>query len=303
MEGYLVLGVIVIFLLVAFLHFLKGKEEMIKVIPCDGDKFHWPYYLYFPKTKDYKNTLLVYPNNTGKENDWLEVHDALARHKAAEIMPLVERLGTILLVPVFPRPKKHWRLYTHALNRDALLTKIPGLERVDLQLIEMIADARKRLAVKGIEVEEKVLMLGFSASGMFSNRFTFLHPEKVKAAAIGAPGGWAVAPLGEWEGEMLPYPVGTGDFKDTFGYEANLEAIKKVPLFFFLGDRDTNDFFGNNNQVNKYFGATPALRWPYSEQIYAASGTNSKFSLYPGVGHYVSADMLNDIEKFLSLYI
>jgi hypothetical protein len=41
-------------------------------------------------------------------------------------------------------------------------------------------------------------MIGFSASGAFTNRFTLLHPEMIKAASIGAPGGWPIVPTATW---------------------------------------------------------------------------------------------------------
>lgn len=58
----------------------------------------------------------------------------------------------------------------HALDRDALTTEIEGLKRIDRQLISMIDDARERMKQKGLVLNEKVLMAGFSASGMFVNR-------------------------------------------------------------------------------------------------------------------------------------
>ena len=104
---------------------------------------------------------------------------------------------------VFPRPKKDWRIYTHALDRDSLLTERKEYRRFDQQLIRMIDDARTRLRSDGYRFDKRVLMFGFSASGMFTNRFTFLHPERIKAAAIGSPGGWAMAPIDSWKDTAL----------------------------------------------------------------------------------------------------
>lgn len=75
-----------------------------------------------------------------------------------------------LLIPVFPRLQKYEDFYMHALDRDALTTEIEGLKRIDRQLISMIDDARERMKQKGLVLNEKVLMAGFSASGMFVNR-------------------------------------------------------------------------------------------------------------------------------------
>ena len=99
----------------------------------------------------------------------------------------------------------------------------------------------RRLKKKNLKFDKRVLINGFSASGMFANRFTFLHPTRVKAAAIGSPGGWAIAPAAEFKGKTLRYPIGTSDFKTVAGEKLDLKNLRKVPLFIFLGDKDEND--------------------------------------------------------------
>jgi hypothetical protein len=59
----------------------------------------------------------------------------------------------------------------------------------------MIEDARAKFAREKLKFDERVYMIGWTASGMFVNHITFLHPKRVKAAAIGSPGGWAIAPV------------------------------------------------------------------------------------------------------------
>ena len=133
---------------------------------------------------------------------------------------LAERLGTPLLVPLFPRPKAAGEgdnLYLHALTRAALTAEAPALKRVDLQLLAMADDARKLLAAKGVPVDAKLLLRGFSASGSFVNRFAVLHPERVLAVACGSPGGWPLAPAAKAGGETLPYPVGIADVRGADG--------------------------------------------------------------------------------------
>ena len=178
--------------------------EVIRVEAQPEKGFLYPYYLYIPpELRDEKNsgapqTLLVLPNNTGQTNDDLTVHDASAKRLAEGRRKLAGQLKVALLAPVFPRPKTDGRIYTHALDRDSLVTEKKELKRFDLQLIRMIDDARKRLRADGLSFDERVMMYGFSASGMFTNRFAMLHPERVKAAAFGSPGGWAMAPIASW---------------------------------------------------------------------------------------------------------
>jgi hypothetical protein len=138
---------------------------------------------------------------------------------------------------------------------------------------------------------------------MFANRFTALHPERVKAAAIGAPGGWPIAPVAEYKGVELNYPIGIADLFQLVGYSFDLENFKNTPLYFYLGDQDTNDALPYNETLNTYINSTtPVSRWPIAEEIYNSVGCNCKFVLYPGVGHEITSQMDGDVESFLLQY-
>lgn len=116
-------------------------------------------------------------------------HERRARETVSLCRAVAGRLGVAVLMPAFPRPRSQDGVYTHALDRDAMLTRDPALRRPDLQLIAMIDDARRRLEREGVHTERRVLMHGHSAAGMFVSRFVLLHPDRVKAATIGAPDG------------------------------------------------------------------------------------------------------------------
>lgn len=45
---------------------------------------------------------------------------------------IAQKLGVPLLVPCFDRPKTNWERYTHALDRDTLLSNEGSLARFDL---------------------------------------------------------------------------------------------------------------------------------------------------------------------------
>lgn len=123
-----------------------------------------------------KITLLVEPNNTGLLNDSIEVHREHAIYLATKssVGNNVSRMLKIpLLVPVFPRPASQPLTYTHALDRDVMLENTATLKRPDLQLLNMIKDAKIVLASFNIEVEPKVFMSGFSASATFID--VFIH--------------------------------------------------------------------------------------------------------------------------------
>jgi len=289
-------------------------KDFIRVEADAAKGFAYPYYLYIPpdlrgaKTKTH--TILVLPNNTGKGSDDLSVHEADVKRRAAQNASLAGLLKTALLMPVFPRPATDWRIYTHALDRDALVTGKKEYARFDRQLVAMIDDARARMNKDGLKFDRRVLLTGFSASGMFVNRFAFLHPDRVKAAAIGSPGGWAIAPAAVYKEKTLRYPIGTNDFKTVSGKKFDLKRARKVPLFIFLGDKDENDsvVFGDayepedKDLIFELFGKTPVERWEISKTLYSQARMNAEFKLYPNVKHTVSVEMRGDILAFLSKY-
>ena len=112
-------------------------------------------------------------------------------------------------------------------------------------------------------------MWGFSASGSFVNRFVFLHPERVLAAAYGSPGGWAIAPLSSYKGTRLRYPIGVADLDQLTGRPFDLAAVAKVPQFLFMGADDNNDSViyddsfdsGARIRIFTLFGPTLLARW------------------------------------------
>lgn len=283
---------------------------VLKVAPDTAAGFRWPYYLYVPTRPPEDSsavTILVEPNNTGLCSDDYALQDSLTLQRANQLRNLCDELGVAALVPVFPRPMEHWKVYTHALDRDALLTDIPELKRLDLQLIAMIDDARQRLGERSIVADDRVLMTGFSASGMFVNRFALLHPRRVKAVACGSPGGWPVAPLAEWQGEPLRYPVGIADLEEITGEPFDSGSFAQLPQFLYLGDQDTNDAVEyedgfdvqDRDLIYRLFGDTLVSRWPTIETIYRQAAPACRLRLYEGVGHEITPVMWRDIKAFL----
>jgi len=294
------------------------SAEAVKIEAQPNEGFSYPYYLYVPpalrdaKARKQTHTLLVIPNNTGEISDDLSVHEAKVKKNMKNLnLYLASKLSVAVLMPVFPRPKTDWRIYTHALDRDSMLTDKKDYRRFDLQLVAMIENAREKLKAEKLKTDKRVLITGYSASGMFANRFTFLHPKRVKAAAIGSPGGWAIAPTSSYKEKTLRYPVGTGDLKSVAGKSFDNKNLQKVPLFIFLGDKDTNDSvtFGDGydaedkDLVFEIFGKTPVERWELSKSLYRDSRLNATFKLYPNIGHTVTDEMLKDITEFFSKYI
>jgi hypothetical protein len=197
--------------------FDQFKRDTLIKVPSDPEKgFNFAYYLYVPieQRGTHQSILYVEPNNTGTQNDDLEVHDKAARRfiESSYSHRIAVKLRSPMLVPVFPRLASRWQEYTHYLNRRAMKISDGPLRRIDLQLKAMIEDARTRLAKSGITIGPKVFMNGFSSSAGFTLRFTALHPELIQATSAGGINALPILPLKKWKGKILRYPIGVGDF-------------------------------------------------------------------------------------------
>jgi hypothetical protein len=163
---------------------------LIKPVRAPKRGYHYDAYLWIPSEygRDDIHRLLVSPNNSGTADDSLEFHEDKALYSILNNWEyrVAQQLNVPHLMPVFPRPRTDWHLYTHSLDSDTMAVPSGKLKRIDLQLLAMIDDARIYLARQhGIALEKQVFLSGFSASGTFVNRFTVLHPDRVCAVACG----------------------------------------------------------------------------------------------------------------------
>ena len=300
--------ILIVFAL-SFAVLAQGPTPDVRKIEADPAKgFSYPYYLYVPPKSDQPigRHLLVLPNNTGKGNDDLAFHEANVKRRIAQVPLAFGKLNSPAIMPVFPRPGTDWKIYTHALDRDSLTTDKKEFARFDRQLVAMIDDARRRLEQEEMSLDKRVLIYGFSAAGMFANRFAFLHPDRVIAAAVGSPGGWPIAPAAEFNGKKLRYPIGIGDLQSVAGKKADVKRLKAVRFFVFLGDKDDNDsvIFGDGYEpvdkdlVFELFGKVPVDRWETSKKLYADAGLNAEFKMYPGIGHTLNPAIIGDVNSF-----
>ena len=293
----------------AVLHRCEIDESAVEEHPASPARgFDWPYLLWRPRVARGSPSLLVVPDSSGFTSVDPKLLGEVGRCEIKRQNALATTLGVPLLVPLFPRPMiGKENLYLQALTRPSLQTTVEGFKRVDLQLLAMIDDARAALHAARVDVGTKVLLSGFSASGMFVNRFAMIHPDRVRAVACGSPGGWPLAPVDRIDSDELTYPVGIADLKDLVGALPASSALKAVSWLFYLGDQDRNDSVpfrdgfseAQEGLIFKRFGTTPVSRWKRAEALYRDQGLHADFRLYPGVSHFVSSDMAKDVALFL----
>ena len=290
---------------------INGELIFAEANPSEG--FNFPYFLFIPQGTSVEKELIliVEPNNSGFADDDFERHIEKAKRTASHdfyIGNFVAReLKIPLLVPVFPRPKSEWKIYTHALDSDVIAQKDNSLERIDLQLLAMVADAKTKLADSGYSIRDKFFMTGFSASGTFANRFTIIHPEKIQAVAAGGLIGLLMLPIGKWKGENLNYPIGTGNFELVFGKPFDSISFAQTPQFYFMGALDDNDAipyedgYSENERklIYKLFGQEMMpTRWENCKQIYTLENIQSFIKTYPNMGHEQAAQVKSEVVEF-----
>lgn len=288
------------------------KKDSVIVVQKDHQKgFYNDYILFVPKgtTLNKKIFLLVEPNNTGKISDSIEVHKKYAIDLAS-VSSVGNNIATglkiPLLVPVFPRPASQPLIYTHALDRDVMLETMPRIKRLDLQLLEMISDARNILKSMNIHVDPKFFMNGFSASATFTNRFSFMHPDKLKALAIGGFNGKLMIPQNEINSVKLNYPIGINDFLKITGDSFYLAAYRQIPQFIYMGKLDENDAVQFDDAyskkdrkiINDNIGRKVQERYLQCQKIYLKNDINAIFKTYENVGHWTNADVNLEVIKF-----
>ena len=288
------------------------KKDSLLIIKKDINKgFQNDYILFIPKGTpiNKKIVLLVEPNNTGKTSDSIEIHKESAINLAT-VSSVGNNVATMLkiplLVPIFPRPSSQELIYTHALDRDVILDNSQELKRLDLQLLEMIKDAKNILSSLNIKVDDKIFMNGFSASATFTNRFAFIHPEKIKALAIGGFNGELMLPEKKINQLKFNYPLGIHDFSKLFNKNFDINQFKSIPQFIYMGKLDDNDAVQfddayndiERNLINSNLGIDVQNRYLKCQEIYKNNNVNATFITYDNVGHWTTSEMNLEVIKF-----
>lgn len=279
------------------------KHDTLIVVKKNPEKgFYNDYLLFIPqKTPLHKKIfLLVEPNNTGKISDSIAIHKKYAIDLAS-VSSVGNNISTELkiplLVPVFPRPESDPLIYTHALDRDVMLEQSPELKRLDLQLLAMIEDAKGVLTAMQLQIAPKFFMNGFSASATFTNRFSFIHPEKIQALAIGGFNGKLMLPQKKLNGIKLNYPIGINDFTGLFGKKFDLETYQSIPQFIYMGKLDDNDavqFDDAYNEserkiINANLGRGVQERYLECQKIYQKHNIAPTFKTFEDIGHWTTS--------------
>jgi len=151
--------------------------------------------------------------------------------------------------------------------------------RFDLVLLSMIDQAAAIWRIK----TDRFFLHGFSGGGQFAHRFMYLHPERLAAVSIGAPG--HITP----PATDKPWPAGLADLSGVFGISdaPNFDAMARIPVQLVVGenDLDTSSIMKNTNDAESEAGGTRVDRIKWLKKAFEKRGIASDLVIVPNVGH------------------
>ena len=294
---------------------LTGEEYIFEIDKNPDDGFHWEYYLYIPEGANFNEpTRLLVESNNPKRSDDRSVHKNDARERA-KYNHYAHALDIPVLVPAFPRfenaPPNYEEVSYISLCERALAEDYEEAKRLDKQVIEMINDAQDFLKnhadpdLSKLEFKEGLFLTGDSASGTFANRFTKLHPERVRAVATGAQD-HVVFPFDRLHGETFNYPAGINDLNNYTGEDFDLDAYREVAKFYTAGalEGTLNEFAGSIREpaqreaIRNAFGTGLETRWENMKEEYEMHDIPVQMVIYNATSHEIRDEMLDDRVEF-----
>lgn len=244
------------------------------------------------------------------------------------VYPLIPRLQHSINTPETGRAT----FYMHSLDRDSMYYKevVSGdmygssvgndladqivksgygkndFDDIDEQILAMVDYAREYLAANDVKTEEKVFISGYSASGSFTERFTALHPDRVRASAAGGSGDDFIMPVETLKGKDLMYPVGVSDYNKMTDRTFDMASYNNVAKIVYMGKDDENnvvpfgDCYGDDERdiIIDLWGEAVLPRALAMFKDYETTDDKALFLLDVGVEHGISNEMRDYVVEF-----
>ncbi|WP_407118012.1 alpha/beta hydrolase [Bradyrhizobium sp. LMG 9283] len=170
----------------------------------------------------------------------------------------------------------------------------------DIRYDEIVLKIVDEIAAKYHQDWSRFAMFGFSGGGHFTHRFAILHPGKLWAASIGAPGSVTVLD------STKDWWVGIRDIKRRFGIDFDAAALARVPVQMIVGEADLETWEITHKPGGTYWmegandaGRTRPERLQALKASFESAGVNVRLDLVPGVSHD-RLKVLDRVKTFLS---
>lgn len=253
-----------------------GRRLLTKRTPffAAPDEPRCSYCAYIPTswTPDAELPVLVAVHGTGRSVG--ELREGL--------IPFAEQHNVIVVLPLFPvgidDPDD---------VHDYKVVDAKGI-RFDRVLLGILEQVRYRWNAR----VESVLLCGHSGGGQFAHRFLYLHPDRVAAVAVGAPGGVTLLD------DSLAWPEGTGDTGQRFGITVDPAAVARVPVLLVIGGDD--DGRADLAAMGDHGRSRPEQLDRLAESL-TRHGAAVRQVVVPGVGHSAAGTRPPVVEFFTGL--
>ncbi|MEH6773489.1 MAG: alpha/beta hydrolase [Cereibacter changlensis] len=226
------------------------------------------YCLYVPEAAQIGPDTRIVAVIHGTDRDFLGYRDAFA--------PLGRWKNCIIVSPLFPVG-----LFGDG-NRDGYKHLREGDMRYDEALIAIVEEVAARYGIDG----SRFGLWGFSGGGQFTNRFLLVHPERLWAASVGAPG--SVTRIDD-DHDWWP---GTRDFAERFGKPLDLVSLQQLPVQMVVGKADLETWEITHQPGSKHWtegandaGRTRPERLTSLARSFEAAGMGVRLEIVPNMPH------------------
>lgn len=241
---------------------MKGSEIMFERIIIQPDEkcgFNFPFILEIPDKINDNPDLVFACNLTRDFSSCSRSYDEVIEKTCSDLgsidpmhLHLSLNTGNVLFIPCVPRMKgfrpnffgrdicfdKLDCAYEEARKEENCFSEsdIDKYKDLKSQYIKMIQFAMEYLKIKkDIEVDDRIVLSGYSEGAKFVSHFALMHPEIVKTVVAGGTGGCISMPISELNNNELKFPLGTSDI------DFNAEAFNKIKFFYYIGKQDLSD--------------------------------------------------------------
>lgn len=102
---------------------------------------------------------------------------------------------------------------------------------------DCIEDAKLKIeSITGKQVQDKIFLSGYSASGLFAQRFALAYPELINRALIGGAAGTIPVPTSK-----IKFPIGIADYESLFGKRFDSNAYKQIQFGYYVAEKEAEE--------------------------------------------------------------
>lgn len=167
-------------------------------------------------------------------------------------------------------------------NRDGFKQLREGDIRYDHVLLGMVQEVGAKYGAPF----ERFALAGYSGGGHFANRFMYLHPERLWACSVGAPGSVTLLD------DRRDWWVGVNGMEKIFGQALDMDALRRLPVQLVVGSTDQETWEITHQEGGRHWmpgandaGRTRPERLASLQKSLQAAGVQARLDIVLDVAH------------------